>query len=131
MGTNGDKLRLKKVSFRLPSKLVEECEREALNFKLPLSEVLRDRFLQKLSSSTSHFDTSSPLIQRLQDIEQKMIDLQLSHAQDASLSSQESPLVVEILFLLREFLFERNAQILKKVDEKLERRFGKDRKRVG
>ena len=37
---------------------------------------------------------------------------------------------LETLLLLREFLFERNGQILKKVDEKLDARFGRDRKKA-
>ncbi len=58
MGTNGDNLKRIKVSFRLAVELVHKCEREANTLQLPLSHNLRDRFLNK-SSSSSTFDISS------------------------------------------------------------------------
>lgn len=122
---------MKKVSFRLPAELVEECERKAEHFKLPLSHVLRDRFLETTLGNTSTVDASSSLLPALQGIEEKLVALQVFHPKEAVPSSQDDPLFLEILFLLRAFLFERNAQILKSVDEKLDRRFGKDRRRPG
>ena len=130
MGTNGDKFRLKKVSFRLPSELVEEYEMKANRFEMPLSHILRDQFLQGSSATDPTSDPSAQILQAIQNIGQKLTELQLSPATETNSSAQDNPLCLEILFLLREFLFERNAQVLKKVDEKMEKRFGKDRKRI-
>lgn len=128
MGTDGDNLKRIKVSFRLAAELVHECEQEAETLQLPLSHILRDRFSNK-NSTHSTFDTSK-IIQSLQNIENKFDHFQSTYFKEASSLSSDNPLVLEILFLLREFLFERNAQILKKVDEKLEKRFGKERQKI-
>ena len=129
MGTNGDKISLKKVSFRIASTLAEECEREARQLKLPLSHILRDRFLQKGSSDFSNREAYSQIFSQLEFISKNLEQAQ-SSSTNQNFSSLNHSLLIEILFLLREFLFERNAQVLKKVDEKLDHLLGKERKKI-
>ncbi len=103
---------LRKMALRLPIELFEELQREALREKTSISNLVREIILH---SKISKNDFSNPSISPQQAPEQ---------------SPEENLINLETLFLLREFLFERNAQILKKVDERMEKRFGKDRKKV-
>ena len=101
----------RKVSFLLPMNIFEDLKAEALKYQISISDLIRERI-----SRPGRFrnDLSNPVT---------------CVPQPASQSSEENLLNLETLFLLREFLFERNAKILRKVDEKLEKRFGKDRKK--
>lgn len=103
---------LRKMALRLPIELFEELQREALREKTSVSNLVREIILH---SKISKNDFSNPSIFPQQAPEQ---------------SSEENLINLETLFLLREFLFERNAQILKKVDERMEKQFGKDRKKI-
>lgn len=103
---------LRKMALRLPIELFEELQREALREKTSISNLVREIILH---SKISKNDFSNPSISPQQAPEQ---------------SPEENLINLETLFLLREFLFERNAQILKKVDERMEKQFGKDRKKI-
>lgn len=116
---------LRKFSLLLPIEMFKDLQSEANREKISISDVVRDKILR---SKTPRLETSSLTIEskfetppRISPLptEDSKIDLSLLHF--ASL---------ETLYLLREFLFERNAQILKRVDDRLERRFGKERKRI-
>lgn len=116
---------LRKFSLLLPIEMFKELQAEANREKISISDVVRDKIL---CSKTPKLETSSPPIESkfetlpsisLPPKEESKFDLSLIHF--ASL---------ETLYLLREFLFERNAQILKRVDDRLEKRFGKERKRI-
>ena len=110
---------LKQVSVKLPFRVFEELRQEAEKKHLSVSDVMRERIFLKPASKILNSEESNP----------KISDEKIS--EPVPYPSTESDFaLLEILLLLREFLFERNAQVLKKVDEKLERRFGKDRKRV-
>ena len=116
---------LRKMSLRLPIDIYEELFEEALRLRVSVSDVVREKILSvKHSNLNSSFQPPSS--------SQNEIFKQDIHVKEKIYPSEENDFVnLEILFLFREFLFERNAQILKKVDEKLDRRFGKDRKRPG
>ncbi len=103
---------LRKMALRLPIELFEALQREALREKTSISNLVREIILH---SKISKNDFSNPSISPQQAPEQ---------------SPEENLINLETLFLLREFLFERNAQILKKVDERMEKQFGKDRKKI-
>ncbi len=101
----------RKVSFLLPMNVFEDLQTEALKYQISISDLIRERISrpERFKNDLSNSVACTP--------------------QPANQSSEDNPLNLEILLLLREFLFERNAQILRKVDEKLEKRFGKDRKK--
>ncbi|MFO1464327.1 MAG: hypothetical protein U1F66_11170 [bacterium] len=116
---------LRKFSLLLPIEIFKELQAEANREKISISDVVRDKILR---SKTPKVKTSSPPIESKFEtlpsispfpIEESKIDLSQIHF--ASL---------ETLYLLREFLFERNAQILKRVDDKMGKRFGNERKRI-
>ncbi len=131
MGTNGDNSKLIKVSFRIHPSLVEECEKEALDLKIPLSHVLRDRFLnQSTSQNYSKLEIDTQIFGSIKSLEEKLDFYQVNQSNSSEVLPTFYPLLLEILFLLREFLFERNAQVLKTVNEKLDSLLGKERKKV-
>jgi len=95
----------------LPIEIFEDLENEAHVHHISISDVVRNRFLQ------------------LQNFKNG-ISKPLPPSAAPSQASEIDHLACETILLLREFLFERHAQVLKKVDEKMEKRFGKDRRRV-
>lgn len=101
----------RKVSFLLPMDVFEDIQTEALKYQISISDLIRERI-----SRPERFKNDSS-------------NILASPAQPISQPPEENLINLEILFLLREFLFERNAQILKKVDERMEKQFGKDRKK--
>lgn len=116
---------LRKFSLLLPIEIFKELQAEANREKISISDVVRDKILR---SKIPKLETSSPPIESkfgtLPSIspppnEDSKIDFSLIHFA-----------LFETLYLLREFLFERNAQILKRVDDRMEKRFGKERKRI-
>jgi hypothetical protein len=101
----------RRLSLGLPINLYEDLRDEAEKHQVSIADIIRQKIIRRDHSIPDQPQKPDPIVQTpKQDDELKAICL-------------------EMLFLLREFLFERNAQILKKVDEKLERRFGKDRKK--
>lgn len=102
----------RKVSFLLPIGVFEDIQTEALKYQISISDLIRER------------------ISRPERFKKDSSNTVVSPAQPTSQPPEENLINLEILFLLREFLFERNAQILKKVDERMEKRFGKDRKKI-
>ena len=104
----------KKFTTFLPGEILAELRDEAAKYKSSVAEVLRRKLLESKNLETSQAG-SPPPSQNLKN-----------ESNDSSLY----PLIVEVLLLLREFFFERNAQILKKVDENLDKRFGKERTKI-
>ena len=102
----------RKVSLLLPMSVFEDIQTEALKYQISISDLIRER------------------ISRPERFKNDFSKTVISPAQPISQPSEENLINLEILFLLREFLFERNAQILKKVDERMEKQFGKDRKKI-
>ena len=120
---------LRKVSLRLPIEVFEELQNEALQFKISISDIIRGKIFepQNQNSQNSKFAKESSSAANLQNQISEILNL-LSKKEK---SDQETHLInLEILFLLREFLFERNAQVLKKVSERMDERFGKERKKI-
>lgn len=120
---------LRKLTHRLPIDEFEELRKEARERRISISDVIRDKLLRCKNYETkdNHPNFNS-----------REVDLDRSHNQGesgppegfAKPNSEMDFAIFEILHLLREFLFERNGQILKRVDEKMEKRFGKERKRI-
>jgi hypothetical protein len=102
---------LRKITLRLPFDIFEDLKEEAQKYCVSISDVIRERLLRPEISNNDFPNLST------------------SPKQITNQPSEDNLINLEILFLLREFLFERNGQILKRVDEKMERRFGKDRKK--
>lgn len=122
---------LRKCSLYLPLDLYEDLQALSREHRTSLTDVIRGKILQtKVDSENRH--SSSQILSLLQSIHQKLLEQkETSSSQTPSSMNQNSDfLLVEILFLLREFLFERNGQVLRKVDEKLDQHFGKDRRKV-
>lgn len=114
------------ISLRLPQDIREELREEAEEKRLSISDIIRDR-ISKSKSSFSLDQCFEEILNRLDSLELKVAQFQNPQVQS---SGTQDPMAVETLSLLREFLLERNAQVVKKVDEKMEKRFGKDRKKV-
>lgn len=103
-----------RMSIRMPDDILEKLEVEAKNLHTSVASIIRERVARTFSAKGEDLP-SQPL--------------STSNESDTSLLECMA-ITTEILLLLREFLFERNAQILKKVDEKMDQHFGKNRKKV-
>lgn len=114
---------LRKLTHRLPIDLFEELQEEASKHRITMSDLIRGKLLFLKNSNLSFQSPLSPGITQNNSPPPSPPQTTVNQSQETD------PAILEILFLLREFLFERNGQILKKVDEKMERRFGKDRKK--
>ena len=124
------KLRPQKINLRLPAAWVASFQREARQEKTSLSNVIRSKIAGRkditLDESTEPFELSL----WLQKLEEKLIAFQTRHSEPSSSSPQENPELIETLLIVRELLFERNAQALRRIDDKVERLFGKDRRKI-
>jgi hypothetical protein len=109
---------LRKITHRLPINLYEDLRDEALKYRISISDVIRGKLL-----ASTNPDPKKEFAEK-QELEKS------SASEQTKQTSEIYLMTLEILLLLREFIFERNAQILKRVDEKMERRFGKDRKKI-
>ncbi len=120
---------LRKFTVCLPIEIFEDLREEAAKHRLSISDVVREKIL---GARNVILKTETPAAVSL-----KNEPAQNQNSSNAVRSEETSKQISEISFttletllLLREFLFERNGQILKRVDEKLERRFGRERKKV-
>lgn len=109
---------------------VERLEAEAKREKTFLANVIRDKISGAKDSQADPSDRVSEDALLLQNINQQLTAIQASHSKTQPSSPQENPLLVETLFVVRELLFERNAQALRRIDEKIDRLFGKDRRKI-
>lgn len=116
---------LRKFTLLLPIEIFKELQTEAFREKISVSDVIRDKILR---AKTPRSGTTTPPVESKFEAFTKAttapIDETKSTIPDIDFAN------LETLYLLREFLFERNAQILKRVDERMERRFGKERKKI-
>lgn len=102
----------RRLSLEFPIDMYEDLREEALNLKLSIADVVRQKIL--LSNNSRFKKSEEPN----------------SGGKDQKQEDEVRIMTLEILLLLREFLLERNGQVLKKIDEKLEKRFGKERKKI-
>jgi hypothetical protein len=109
----------KQVSIKLPFDIFEDIQDEAKKNHISISDVIRNRLYAKSRFTYQH----------IQEPQFKNSDEEITKPKSFP-SSDSDFTTFETLLLLREFLFERNGQILKKVDEKLDTQFGKDRKKM-
>lgn len=118
-----------KLSLRLPNDVFQNLREEASKHRISVSDVVRERILRgrnadlKQVSMVHEFSQLRKSTNRPDD-EANPIEGLVKRITETDFA------IFEILFLLREYLFERNGQILKKIDEKMERRFGKERTRI-
>ena len=114
-----------RISVRIPNEVFQLLREEAKEHGIRISDVIRDKILQaKRPKFENPGLTEKPKFEAFTRVDIPPIDetkTAIPHIDFASL---------ETLYLLREFLFERNAQILKRVDDKMEKRFGKERKKI-
>ena len=101
----------KKVSFLLPFDIFEDLQKEALKYQISISDLIRERISWPERLKNDSANTLTPV------------------ANPVDSPSEDKLINLEILFLLRDFLFERNGQTLKKISEKMDKYFGKDRKK--
>jgi hypothetical protein len=99
---------LRKSTLRLPINLYEDLHDEALKYRVSMSDVIRSKLLELKYPIRNEIPQHELAQQKAEhSCLSEEITKQISEIHFATL---------EILFLLREFLFERNAQILKRVD---------------
>jgi len=113
-----------RISVRIPNHVFISLREEAKVHGIKLSDVIRDKIIHANSRENvipsvvkeSKFEAfTNAGIESNQDTKSTIPHIEFA--------------ILETLYLLREFLFERNAQILKRVDDRLEKRFGTERKR--
>jgi heterodisulfide reductase subunit C len=114
-----------RISVRIPNEVFQSLREEAIKHGVRISDVVRDKILKekisKVGTSVQAEEIKFEAFTKPGGELNDKISPNIHHADFAALES---------LYLLREFLFERNAQILKRVDDKMEKRFGKERKRI-
>ena len=116
-------MRLRQLSHRLPIDLLEDLREEASKHRITMSDLIRAKLL---FLKDANLNPQPPISS---GVTQNNPPMPSSSQPTTNHPSEIDLAILEILFLLREFLFERNGQILKKIDEKMEKRFGKDRKK--
>jgi|GEM_PF-2694449 len=118
-----------KLSLRLPNDVFQNLREEASKHGISVSDVVRERILRGRNGDLNQASV-------VHESSQLQKSTNRPNEEPGQLEGSEKKIpetdfaIFEILFLLREFLFERNGQILKKIDEKMEKRFGKERKRI-
>jgi len=114
-----------RISVRVPNDVFESLREEAKIHGVRISDVIRDKILpRKFSKQGIPTQLEEPKFEAFTNAGTTANDESKSTIPHIDFAN------LETLYLLREFLFERNAQILKRVDDKMEKRFGKERKRV-
>lgn len=118
-----------KLSLRLPDDVFRYLREEASKLGISVSDIVRERILRGRSSDLNQGAEPQESSQFQNSTDRP--NHPPGHLEEPVRSISETDFAIfEILYLLREFLFERNGQILKRVDEKMEKRFGKERKRI-
>lgn len=114
-----------RISVRVSNEVFESLCEEAKKYGVRISDVIRDKILPqkypKIEPPTQTEEQKNEAFFQTANASINPTKETIPHIDFANL---------ETLYLLREFLFERNAQILKRVDDKMEKRFGKERKRI-
>lgn len=114
-----------RISVRVPNEVFESLREEAKKHGVKISDVIRDKILPKkfaqLPGPTQPQEPIFEAFTKASTVTNEDVKTTIPNIDFANL---------ETLYLLREFFFERNAQILKRVDDKMEKRFGKERKRI-
>ena len=113
--TKNDKLMHHQISVKVPIDIFEGLQQEAAKHKVSISDIVRERIMAPENNSLL-VPNPNPTKTESESSIQPFCEIDLS--------------IIEVLFLIRESFLERNGQILKKIDEKMEKRFGKDRKRI-
>lgn len=115
---------LRKFTLLLPIDVFKDLQAEALRERISISDVIRDKILQAKNPKLENpIPAEKPKFEAFTKPDTPPNDqfkTVIPHIDFASL---------ETLYLLREFLFDRNGQILKRVDDKMEKSFGKERKK--
>ncbi|MCP5468557.1 MAG: hypothetical protein H7A32_04735 [Deltaproteobacteria bacterium] len=104
-----------KVSLRLPNEIFENLRQEALELQISVSDVIRQRIIhfENVNGKNSFSNFSE------QNSQNAISDADSLNPNYENEFKEIQTIVFEIRLLLREFLFERNAQILRKVDQRL------------
>lgn len=115
-----------KISVRISNETFRSLQEEAKKYRVKISVVARDRLMHPSDPlrPKRNFDLDEEYIRELMAKEMRQED------KTPEPRSQSEFAALETLYLLREFLFERNAQILKRVDDKMEKRFGIYRQKI-
>lgn len=115
-----------KICVRVSNETFRSLQEEAKKYRVKISVVARDRLMHPNDTlqPKRNFELDEEYIQELVAKEMQQED------KTPEPRSQSEFAALETLYLLREFLFERNAQILKRVDDKMEQRFGSFRQKI-
>jgi len=115
----------RKLSVRLPIDMYEDLRDEALKYCISITDVVREKLFRYQNPNLYPPQATA----EVSNLQEQILELSTRLSKKENESNENRLTITEILFLLREFLFERNAQILKKVDERMDKRFGNDRKK--
>lgn len=110
---------LRKFTVCLPIEIFEDLREEASKHRLSISDVVREKILGSRNAILKAETVAAviPQNESAQDQAKNTVPFEETSKQVSEISFR----TLETLFLLREFLFERDAQILKRVHEKMER----------
>ena len=115
-----------KISVRIPNEIFQSLAEEAKKYGVRVSDIVRNKILP---SKNPRADSHAKIEDSVNVNGLRKVSASASPAAENQIPKLYF-VALETLYLLREFLFERNGQILKRVDERMEKRFGKERERV-
>ncbi len=116
----------KKISLLLPNDIFENLREEAARARISISDAIREKIFREEDFNTASVkstESSGNLQNQISEI------LSFISKNEKARQSSDAP-IIEILFLLRELLLQRDGGIIRKVDAKLDQLFGKERKKI-
>ncbi len=116
----------KKISLLLPNDVFENLREEAARARISVSDTIREKILQYENANPA----SPPALELSSNLQNQLSEILSLVSKNQKLQPASDPAILEILFLLRELLLQRDGAILRKVDTKLDQLFGKERKKI-
>ena len=115
----------RKISVLLPSDLFENLRQEALKERISISDVIREKIL--------HYENTNPTSAQTpfasSDLQNQIPAIFATLHKNEKRIEEAYTVAFEIRLLLREFLLERHGQVLRKVDQELRQRAGKEKEK--
>ena len=116
----------KKISVLLPNDIFENLRQESLKNRISISDVIREKILHYENAIPTSAQESS-LNSNLQN---QIDELLASFSKNEKRVEETYAVAFEIRLLFREFLLERNGQVLRKVDQEMRQRAAKEREKT-
>lgn len=115
----------KKISLLLPNDIFEGLQREAARDRISISDVIREKILYH--ENTNQLPAQEPSLNS--NLQNQIAELLVTLSKNEKLVDEAYTVVFETRLLLREFLLERNGQVLRKVDQELKQRAAKEKEK--